>query len=606
MRIGTILGAGTGSLLFLCLVIGTVAYVQNSSVREKLDELTSVREPVNLAAHILKKHVVEATSATLGYFMTGDTALRAALKRSEGEFMNLRDTLHPLLSAAGETRSASGLVEGLTRYYALAAAQTDLRDEQARRIQQLLGDLDAIDGLLKNRIQASVRSDDPIAFRRLQVALELQIQMNAMMKGLGNFLLTGEERFQRGIDEARQSYSHFVEVYQVVLLSSEEKRWAAELIRRSDRILTLASSVAEMQSVRSSQMAAFMKQYEELGSLIDDPLVRNTSASLAVTKRELTEAGDRANSTIMAVLLAGMLFGIGAAFVTTRKITSPLQNLISGMNEVDREGHAREIRLRSGEEFRQVGESFNSMVRRLARANEEQKELQRQLAAAEEERLQSLRTFARSVQQAQEEERSRIARELHDDICQRLTGLKYHVEALEEEARPSQPRAARRLREVRHELDRSVVEVRRISSNLRPSVLDDFGLATALQILCKDFQKSHRIRTDLQVDPILPGRIDPASETAIFRIIQQAFANIAQHSGARSAFLSLRAGGDQLELRIADDGRGFSPPAAGRHGNGIGLASMRERAELLGGSFSISSDPRSGTTVLVTIPMRKA
>ncbi len=736
MRIGTKLGLGTGTLLLLGLVVGTVSYLQNASVHGKLDELTSVREPVNLAAHDLKKRVSEATSATLGYFMTGDTTLRSALRRSEREFLVQSDTLLLLLDTAGEGLAASGLVGRVREFYSLAGTQIDLRDKQALQMQQLLVDLDAIDGLLKNRIQASVRADDPIAYRRLQVALEMQIQTNAMMKALGNFLLTGEERFYQRIEDARRSFSHFLEVYQVVLLSPEEKAWAAELIRRSGRTLGLAASVADLQVQRSSQMNAFMNQYGLLGSLIDDPLLRSTSTNLAAAKSELVEAGDRANSTIMGVLLAAMLFGIGAAVVTTRKITSPLRHLVNVMNDVDRTGNAREIELRSGDEFRQVGESFNSMVRRLVRANEElrseiqerrrveegrketelrfrtifedapigialadaqgtilqangtlkeilrctptddltgrtletvmgpvaggqringgnphrfrfeasasrfdgtpasisvnvssvltdtgellyrivmmedlttQRELQRQLGEAQRDRLQGLRLFAQSVQRAQEDERSRIARELHDDICQRLTGMKYRVEVLEEGIRTPNSRTAKRLREIREELDRSVTEVRRISSNLRPSVLDDFGLVTALRILCDQFQKSHNIRTTFRVDPAISGRIDAESETAIFRISQQALANIAQHSRAVNVSLSLGIRNQFLDLKVADDGRGFSIP--GGDGDlsrdGFGLTSMRERAELLGGSFAIGSDPEHGTTVSVTIPVRK-
>lgn len=736
MKIGTKLGLGTGTLLILGLVIGTVSYFQNASVHEKLDELTSVREPVNMAAHDLKKRVFEATSATLGYFMTGDTTLRSALQQSRSEFTQLQDTLLLLLDTAGEGLTATGLIEGMTRFYALAGTQIDLRDRQTLQMQQLLVDLDAIDELLKNRIQASVRADDPIAYRRLQVALEMQIQTNAMMKALGNYLLTGEPRFYQRIEEARRSFSHFLEVYQIVILSPEEKAWAAELIRRSDRTLALAASVADLQVQRSSQMSAFMNQYGALSSLIDDPLLRTTSTNLATAKTELIEAGERANSRIMGVLLAAMLFGIGAAFVTTKKITSPLRNLVSVMNEVDRTGVAREIKLLSGDEFRQVSESFNSMVRRLVRANEElrseiaerrkveedrretelrfrtifedapigialadaegtilqangtlkeilrctgsdelagktldtvmgpvmggqrtnpanphrfrfevtaprcdgtpssisvnvssvltdtgelryrivmmedlttQRELQRQLAEAEQERLQGLRLFAQSVQRAQEEERSRIARELHDDICQRLTGMIYRVEVLEEGIRPANSRAAKRLGEIRDELDRSVSEVRRISSNLRPSVLDDFGLVTALRILCKEFQKSHNVHTTFRVDPAISGRIDAESETAIFRITQQALANIAQHSGASNVTVSLGIQHQLLDLKVVDDGTGFATEGTTKTllRNGLGLTSMRERTELLGGSFSVASDPGHGTTVSVAIPMRK-
>jgi PAS domain S-box-containing protein len=731
MKIGAKLGLGTGTLLAVGLVIGTVSYLQNASVRDRLDELTSVREPVNTTANELKKRVSEAASATLGYFMTGDTALRNTLRESRREFSADRGSVLALLNRATDGLTASGLLDRFMAFYALAEAQIGLRDEQSRQMLELRSNLDGIDVLLRDRIAASVRSDDPIAYRRLQVALEMQIQMNAMVKGLGNYLLTGEKRFQKDMADARREFSHFLQVYQVVLLSPEEKFWASELIQRSDRCLTMASSVSDLQERRLAQMTAFMAQYGELGSLIDDPLLRNTEMDLAGAKKALVAAGERANSTIMAVLLAGMAFGVVAAVVTTRKITSPLRHLVSVMNAVDYEGQVREVDLRASDEFRQVGDSFNTMMRRLASANahlkdeiterqkaEEglreselrfrtifedapigialadaqgtilqandplreilgsrsrgdicgkkldlvlpeggvlgggsqgrvhlemtghredgrpswisvnvstvppearepqysivmmedltpQKELQMQLAEAERERLEGLRLFAHSVQRAQEEERSRIARELHDDICQRLTGMKYRVEVLEEGIRPTQRRVAKQLGGIREELDRSVTEVRRISSNLRPSVLDDFGLVTALRLLCKEFQGAHKIAATLHVNREFPERIGREGETAVYRITQQALTNVARHSQATSVDLNLDLREGALSLMIADNGRGFvaagaDPPASRK---GFGLVSMRERAELLGGHLEVDSTPGQGTAISVTIPM---
>ena len=600
MRIGTKLALGTGTLLALGMVIGTVSYLQTSSLHRKLDELTSVREPVNTAANELKKRLSEAESVTLGYFLTGDTTLRATLRTSGVEFSESREMLLPLLSEVAGEPAASTLLRRVMDFYVLAEGQIGLRDEQSTLMRQLLENLDGLDALLTNSVAASVRAEDPIAFRRLQVALEMQIQMNATVKALGTYLATGEERFRARIAAARQSFSHFLQVYQVVTLSAEEKAWASELIRRSDRSLAMASSLADLQRRRRTQLAAFLLEYEELGSLIDDPLLRSTTTNLAAAKEQLIAAGERANSTIVAVLLLGMVLGVGAAVVTTRNITSPLRHLVAVMNAVDHEGVVQKVELRSSDEFRQVSDSFNTMMRRLAAANE-------RLRDAERERLEGLRLFAHSVQRAQEEERSRIARELHDDICQRLAGMKYHVEVLEEGVRPTTRRVAKQLRGIREELDKSVAEVRRISSNLRPSVLDDFGLVTALGILCKDFQAAHAIDTTFRVDPAISGRIDPESETALYRIAQQALSNAARHAHATTIALTLASGEGNLILRVADNGRGLAStaPESGRAQKGFGLVSMRERAELLGGRLLLESNPGRGTTVSVTIPRKE-
>jgi signal transduction histidine kinase len=235
----------------------------------------------------------------------------------------------------------------------------------------------------------------------------------------------------------------------------------------------------------------------------------------------------------------------------------------------------------------------------------EQKLLQQQLDEAQRQRSAGLRRFATSVQRAQEEERERISRELHDDLCQRLSGIKFRAEVLEDEVRPLNKRVSRQLREFKHELDRSITEVRRISSNLRPSVLDDFGLVIALKLLCKDFEKVHAIKMTFQLANPAPRYMDRNIEIALYRIAQEALSNIARHAAASSAALHLMPRGSTIQLIVEDDGKGFNQEDTARakgSGHGLGLISMRERTELLGGSFDIDSACNKGTTIAVTIP----
>jgi PAS domain S-box-containing protein len=236
----------------------------------------------------------------------------------------------------------------------------------------------------------------------------------------------------------------------------------------------------------------------------------------------------------------------------------------------------------------------------------ERKQMELKLNRAERDRLLALRRFALSVQKAQEDERARIARELHDDLCQRLTGMKFRVEVLEDRLIPADRRAGRRLRDFAQELDRTIVDVRRISSNLRPSVLDDFGLVTALRLLCRDFEKTHSIRTTFEEGTIPSRRVDPSIEIALYRIAQEALSNIARHAGATAVTLRLTDDRDSLSLVVEDNGKGFDRERAARSkpaGHGIGLVSMRERTELLGGAFDLQSGEGIGTVVRSTIPL---
>jgi len=236
----------------------------------------------------------------------------------------------------------------------------------------------------------------------------------------------------------------------------------------------------------------------------------------------------------------------------------------------------------------------------------EQQRLQHQLKEVEQRRMAELRRFALSVQNAQEEERARISRELHDDLCQRLTGMKFAAEVIAERIRPANKKDIRSLRKFAEELDRSISDVRRISSNLRPSILDDFGLVTALKMLCKEFASLHDLPTTCEVGSVTARRIDPSVEIAIYRIAQEALSNVAKHAQASKVTLRLQVQNTAFRLQVEDNGKGIAggqPSPSRAPGHGLGLIGMRERTELLGGLFQVRTAPAEGTTISVTIPL---
>ena len=205
---------------------------------------------------------------------------------------------------------------------------------------------------------------------------------------------------------------------------------------------------------------------------------------------------------------------------------------------------------------------------------------------------------------AQEEERRHIARELHDDTGQALTSLLVGLRTLEDVQ--SLEAAQARARDLRHLVTRTLEDVRRLASGLRPAVLDDLGLHAALDRFVRDFADSHRVEVEFEAESQDLAGLSPPMETAIFRIVQEALANVARHARASSARVLVDRPPDALELIIEDDGQGFDAPAAlhsDRAGRGMGLLSMRERAALLGGSLTIESAFGRGTTIALRLPL---
>ena len=201
-----------------------------------------------------------------------------------------------------------------------------------------------------------------------------------------------------------------------------------------------------------------------------------------------------------------------------------------------------------------------------------------------------LRAMAQKVVHSQEDERSRVARELHDGISQQLVSVKFVAESALLQLERGNADAGPTLRQGVAMLQGLVRDVRRISHGLRPTLLDDVGLASALAQIASEFGERSGIQVETQVASLPP--IPEAVATALFRVAQEALGNIEKHAGAQHVQLQLSYGDGGLALQLRDDGAGFDVPATLRQArSGLGLTNMRERIEMLGGSFSLASAP---------------
>lgn len=218
------------------------------------------------------------------------------------------------------------------------------------------------------------------------------------------------------------------------------------------------------------------------------------------------------------------------------------------------------------------------------------------------ERERELELLADARMKAEEAERRRIAREIHDGLGQMLSAIKFNVEVLEDAA-GLQETDLKKLGDVKHLLDDVMTEAREISHNLMPSVLEDFGLKPALQLLCESFGKRLEIPVSFQVHGV-EARLDSVLEVNLYRIAQEALNNISKHAGASSVSVQLQQDADGIRLTIEDEGRGFAPPRPRERAEkgGMGLINMKHRASTFGGSLTVESRPGGGTTIMVQIP----
>jgi two-component system, NarL family, sensor histidine kinase UhpB len=295
--------------------------------------------------------------------------------------------------------------------------------------------------------------------------------------------------------------------------------------------------------------------------LILTPLTVSTPIALA-------EAGE---------ILGGLAITLVANALLLRRAVTPLERLARRMDAVDLLRPGQRLPAGRDDEVGSVVRAFNRMLDRLERERRES---------------------GRRVLAAQEAERVGIARDLHDEVGQVLTGVLLQLDAIAGGA----PERRAELDEAKGAVRRALDEIRRISSELRPEMLEDLGLVSALTELTTTFGRVSGVRVERRFDPSLP-KLPPETELAVYRIAQESLTNVARHAGAGRVTIALESRPGAVVLRVADDGRGLDGTPPREEG---GLRGMRERALLVDGALAIGGAPGGGVEVYLEVPAAPA
>lgn len=317
-------------------------------------------------------------------------------------------------------------------------------------------------------------------------------------------------------------------------------------------------------------------------------------ARVGISDASLRQAGNAiTGQIILTTVLVSLVAGTAAIFLTWI-LTRPILSLAHATQAVARGDFSLQARRWADDELGDLADSFNQMTTELLRLDDLRRErevLRRQLLER--------------VITTQEEERKRIARELHDSTSQTLTSLMVGLRVMESTCPDCQ--LQEQARDLRSVAAQTLEEVHALAMQLRPRILDDLGLPAALQRMADDWQARYKIPVDLLItigETRLPGPV----ETALYRIIQETLTNIARHARAQnvSVLVERRAASDPrgeiIVVVVEDDGAGFDLDVV-QDQQSLGLLGISERAELLGGKLTIESAPGQGTSVFVEIPV---
>lgn len=299
---------------------------------------------------------------------------------------------------------------------------------------------------------------------------------------------------------------------------------------------------------------------------------------------------------LKSILMAGLflLLGLGIAYVIVRGITKPLNKLTREVDALGRGGVVEKVPVETQDEIGKLAEAFNTMYESLSRRENALRESEARL-----------RSLSSRLINAQEDERKRVAKELHDELGQALAHLKHRVRSIQRKFAADPPALDRECEDINRYIDLTIENVRRLSRDLRPSVLEHLGLSAALRWLFEMFQKQHSLQVSLDMDDI-DFLFSPEDQINLYRIFQEALTNIDKHAQAGRVYFSVKNEEHCAIFQIRDDGCGFDLPAA-LGGNaadqGMGLAAMKERAHMLGANLDVASRPGDGTTITLAVPV---
>ncbi|MBB4662309.1 HAMP domain-containing sensor histidine kinase [Conexibacter arvalis] len=277
-------------------------------------------------------------------------------------------------------------------------------------------------------------------------------------------------------------------------------------------------------------------------------------------------------ATELVVLICGLAALVALSLLLLRPALRPLETVTTTMRSIDPLRPGQRVPVVGEPDFAALAQAFNDMLERLERER---------------------RDSARRALAVQEGERRRVARELHDEVGQVFTAIMLQIEHL---TAAVPPELREELEELRETARVGAYDVRRIAARLRPQVLDDLGLHSALKALATAHADQAGVHVERALEPI---SLDEERELVAYRVAQEALTNVARHAGARRVSLSLRREDGSAVLRVRDDGRGM-PPGAASSSNGI--RGMRERALLIGATLIVRNAEGGGTEVVLRIP----
>lgn len=356
---------GIGTLLGLFILVGLISFHQKKVVDEKIKEIMEIDEPVSAATYEMEINLYETGFSLFSYIHRHDPEDLNRIEKDKGHFKNFLKKYHQLAETEKGKELGFKADQGYKEFTATADEMIRIEDEQAKKVEVLFKKLDEIDELLDEKIQASIKPDDPHAYRKLEAAMEIEINTNGIAKGLGNFLRTHRPQYEARVTKDEQDFKRYFEIYKSLPLSPQEREWAKQIGLLFNESAKLTREIIDLDRRKLKGLEKFIQIRQQLDDILDDEIQAQTHRNLEKAKGEVLWAAKRTNLIITITLFFALSVGILLGIRTTSSIVKPVSQLLLSTETIAKGDLSQRVDIQSKDEIGLLGESFNYMVERL-------------------------------------------------------------------------------------------------------------------------------------------------------------------------------------------------------------------------------------------------
>ena len=551
------------------------------SVSNSLTVIERVRQR-QLVGVQMNAHLRDAEAALYRYQIEGDAGFADQFKTQMDKFSSDVDQYRKLTDDPLSLEWATSLALSQNQAGTTGEQLITLHDQQNKDLQTLLISQSQYTDLLLNQMKPA-RPDD----------LEYQSGVSgmyeasrAMFTAVTAYIASPDDATRVQFTDAAVSLRQQTTQFANLTNTKQELDWYRQLSETSTHLQQLGSQLIGERDLQESLFANFIAIVFSAGQqTLVDKVQPHEAQKLSEAQQSLQSAVF--TSTIISVLIPFLITLTAGWLVyrTIRRLNISMSSLLNGADRAAGGNYDEPVKLTGIDELTHLASAFNNMVIELS--NREDR----------------LRSLISKMAQIQDEERRLIGLDLHDGLTQLIISANMHLNALNALTGPHlDSNAVQELDVSRTLVKQSIDEARRVIAELRPTVVDDFGLVEGLRRYVNDVGEAQKWQVEF-INQTGDIKIPPPVDAAIFRIAQEALANARKHAQTESIKVALKADGKTLLLSVQDWGRGFDPSAFLDDLSHLGLVSMHERAEMIGGVCQINSTPGEGTIVQVRLPL---